>query len=187
VKIVCGLGNPGSEYAHTRHNAGFEATDRLAERLGYRLRRSFRFRARMCRAEHDETAIWIVQPLTYMNLSGPTVAAIMRAKGCGASDLIAVFDDADLPVGKLRIRRRGSSGGHKGLGSLIEALGTDDFARIRIGIGRENSGGDLVEHVLSRWSAEEWELVSPVIEKAVEAALCIVESGVEAAMNRFNG
>jgi PTH1 family peptidyl-tRNA hydrolase len=186
VRVIVGLGNPGKQYAHTPHNVGFEVIETLAARLDCSLRRSFRFQARTGKAVVNGEPWLLVQPQGYMNNSGTALAPLLRTKGAQATDLIVAVDDADLEIGRLRVRARGSSGGHKGLASLIASLGTEGFARVRIGIGRDSGGGDLVEHVLTPFSVEERRKIDEAIARAADAVLCVVESGVDAAMNRFN-
>jgi len=186
VKIVVGLGNPGKQYQDTRHNVGFAVVEALAKQLPGNLRRSWRLQARIGKTERHGQPVWLVEPLTYMNNSGRAVAAVLRAARAGADNLVVVLDDADLPVGRLRIRRSGGSGGHKGLASIISFLGTEAFTRVRIGIGHSAAGG-LIEHVLQPFSASERERMAVVIDQAAQAVLCIIDSGVEEAMNLFNG
>jgi PTH1 family peptidyl-tRNA hydrolase len=135
----------------------------------------------------DGQSVWLVEPQTYMNSSGQAVAAILGFHGIEPGEAVVVMDDADLPMGRMRIRTGGSSGGHRGLDSVIESLGTADVPRLRVGIGRERAGAGLVEHVLSPFSADERAWVAQVVDQAAEAVLAILLSGVEAAMNRYNG
>jgi len=185
VKIIVGLGNPGKKYAGTRHNAGFMVVDYLAEKLGVRLRRSIRFSARVGRSEKSGGLV-MMEPLTYMNNSGMAVKRVIRQRKAGVGDLVVVFDDADLPVGRLKVSARGSSGGHRGLQSVIDVMGSDGFPRVRVGIGRDD-GDELVDRVLSPFSSAESRIMGAVIESAAEAVECVVDSGVDEAMNRFNG
>lgn len=186
MKVVVGLGNPGRKYQRTPHNVGFAAVDALAERLDCAVRGSFRFKARIGRGTLGDEDLMLVKPETYMNRSGVAVAPILRRNGLSPSELIVVLDDADMDLGRLRIRRRGSDGGHKGLASIVEHIGSEEFARIRIGIGRSSSG-DLVEHVLTPFAQDEMRAVGKAVLAAVDAVICIVQSGIEAAMNEFNG
>jgi peptidyl-tRNA hydrolase, PTH1 family len=186
VKVIVGLGNPGREYARTPHNMGFLAIEGLAGRLGCTLRTSWRVPARLGKAQHEGRDLVLVEPRTYMNRSGAAVAPVLRQRGLGPEALLVLVDDADLPLGTLRIRRKGSSGGHKGLRSIAEALGSEEFERIRIGIGRGTRERELVEHVLSPFSAREWAIVEETCAQAAEAALYVVEHGADAAMNEFN-
>lgn len=186
MKIVAGLGNPGAQYANTPHNAGFAVVDALAGRLGCHLRRSLRFNARTGRAMLETGAVLLIQPRTYMNNSGAAVASVLHYYKAEPRDLIVVSDDADLPLGRLRVRARGSSGGHRGLESIIQSIGTQAFARVRVGIGRKESGQGLVDHVLSPRTPQEEQQMAVVVDRAVQAVLCIISSGEEEAMNRFN-
>ena len=188
MKLIVGLGNPGREYERTRHNVGFAVVERLAERVGAAFRRNLRVAARSCRVAPEGGGEWLlVEPLTYMNCSGDAVAPLMRRHGLGPADLLAVVDDAALPAGRLRVRSGGSAGGHNGLKSLIERIGTDEFARVRIGVGRDPAGRDLKDHVLSRFAPDERELIAEAVEKAADAVGVWACEGVDRAMNQFNG
>ena len=186
MKVVAGLGNPGRRYAGTPHNVGFEALDKLAARLDCRLRRSLRFRARIGQAAWRDERLLLLKPQTYMNLSGDAIAAVLRYRKLSPSDVIVLVDDANLDAGRMRVRSGGSSGGHRGLVSVIERLGSQDFARVRIGVGRSR-GSDLVDHVLSPFPGLDRERVEPMLMRAVDAVLCIVADGPDAAMNKYNG
>jgi len=185
VKLIVGLGNPGKEYAHTPHNVGFEVIDVLAGRCDCVTRRSFRFQASMARTMLGSEKALLVKPGAFMNRSGPVVAAMVCKLGIGPADLIVIFDDADLPLGRLRIRAGGSGGGHKGMLSIIEHLGQDKFLRLRLGIGRRE-GTDLVAHVLTPFAAELRETVRTMIGAAADAVQYLAVHGTEAAMNKFN-
>ena len=188
MKVIAGLGNPGPEYADTPHNVGFEVVALLAERLSAAWRPSARFQARMARVDRGGEAWWLVQPQTFMNLSGASVAPLLRYHGGGPGDLIVVLDDADLPLGRMRIRPDGGSGGHRGLASVIEALGTEAFARVRLGVGRElATDGGLVEHVLGRFDPARRQVAQRLVAAAAEAVECLADKGLAEAMNRFNG
>jgi PTH1 family peptidyl-tRNA hydrolase len=187
VKVIAGLGNPGSEYADTPHNVGFDVVALLAERLAAVWRASMRFEARVARADHGGQAWWLVQPQTYMNRSGTSVAPLLRYHGGTPEDLVVVLDDADLPLGRLRIRAEGGSGGHRGLASVIEALGTEAFARVRVGVGRDPEAGGLVQHVLGRFDPARRALARTSVIAAADAVACLVEQGLAEAMNRYNG
>ncbi len=186
MKLIVGLGNPGERYRGTPHSVGFETIDVLAERLGISLRRSFRFNARLGRAEVDGNDLLLVQPQTFMNNSGYAVGAILRYHKLGASDLIVVVDDADLKLGRLRIRAKGSSGGHKGLASVAEATGGGHFTRVRLGIGRGSGGQELVTRVLSRFAGEERAVMDGTVKRAADAVLTILRDGLDKAMNEYN-
>ncbi|MDD5556620.1 MAG: aminoacyl-tRNA hydrolase [bacterium] len=184
MKLVVGLGNPGEEYRGTRHNVGAEAVERLGERAGAVFRRRWRLRARAARAPVGGRTLTLARPQTFMNVSGAAVAALMRWEKCAPADLLVVTDDIALPLGRIRIRKGGGAGGHKGLESVIGALGTEEFPRLRIGVGRP--AGGWVPHVLGRFGPGEDEEAARAIERAAEAVEEIARSGIEAAMNRFN-
>ncbi len=182
-----GLGNPGDGYADTRHNVGFRAVDRLAERFGVKLKRSWRFPLWLGIVSRLPVECGLVKSRTYMNRSGQAAGRLARAKGVSPQDLLVVFDDVDLPCGAIRVRRKGGAGGHNGIASIIEALGTEEFPRIRVGVGPRPPGGDLVEFVLSPFREEERLLIEPALDRVADAVETIVGSGLDAAMNRFNG
>jgi PTH1 family peptidyl-tRNA hydrolase len=186
VKVIAGLGNPGREYAQTPHNVGFDVVAELAGRLQGEWRNSRRFQARLARVTHAGCECLLVQPQTFMNLSGTSVAAALRYHGGGLEDLVVVLDDADLPLGRLRVRKAGSSGGHRGLASVIEALGSDGFARVRLGVGRDGPGG-LVDYVLGRFDGPRLAKAGQTVMAAADAVLDCVAEGVDVAMNRWNG
>ncbi|MBI2441642.1 MAG: aminoacyl-tRNA hydrolase [Lentisphaerae bacterium] len=185
MKLIVGLGNPGKEYEHTPHNVGFDVIDELAQRCGCRLRRSFRFQARAARAKLGGEQLILVKPGSYMNRSGPVVAALTRSLNISLNDLLVILDDADLPLGRLRLRMGGGGGGHKGLLSIIEHLGQEQFARLRLGIGRRE-GQDLVAHVLKPFTGELRATAQAMVARAAEAALFLAAHGAQAAMNKFN-
>jgi len=182
VKMIVGLGNPGREYAHTRHNVGFDVLDHFAKRHRVQIR-TRKHCALIGRLLLGDQEVLLVKPQTFMNNSGSAVAALARDYSVQPTDIVVVYDDIDLPLGRLRIRARGSSGGHKGVESIIRSLGTSDFPRIRIGIGRS---GDPIDHVLSRFSRSEKAVIAPIIERAADALDTILREGVEAAMNVYN-
>lgn len=186
MKVIVGLGNPGKQYENTPHNAGFSVVDLLAARWNCSFRGSLRFDAHIAKALFRNEEILLVKPQTYMNRSGQAVASIMRYRRVEVGDMIVVFDDADLDQGRLRIRGSGGSGGHKGLGSIIESMASDAFARVRIGIGRE-AGNGLIDHVLRPYAAGDRQKMSEVFSVAADAVECMMGSGVAEAMNRFNG
>lgn len=185
MKLIVGLGNPGREYERTPHNVGFEVVDLLASQCECVLRRSLRFQARLARTTLGAEKITLAEPGVFMNQSGAVVAAMTGKLGIEPSDLLVVLDDADLPVGRLRIRVGGSGGGHKGLISIRDHLGYDRFVRLRLGIGRRE-GADLVAHVLTPFPAEARESVRAMIGTAADAVRYLVANGAEAAMNKFN-
>jgi len=187
LKVVVGLGNPGREYSETPHNAGFAAVELLAERSGITLKRSWRTKAKTGKGTCAGSSVMLVEPLTFMNRSGEAVSSVLRYNRLGAEDLIVVVDDADLPMGRIRVRAQGSSGGHNGLESVIGSIGTREFARIRVGIGRGKGRSGLIDHVLSPLKGENAEAFRVGVQAAADAVECIVENGVERAMNEFNG
>ena len=186
MKLVVGLGNPGREYDKTRHNVGFEVLDELVCRTGVTLRRGWSVPAWTGKAEIEGQNVLLVKPRTFINRSGQAVAAATRKRGLDPADVIVVLDDLELPRGQIRIRKRGGAGGHKGLRSVIEALGTEDFTRVRVGVGPRPVGEDLVEHVLARFTAEERREVDKAVEVAADAVTAVLRDGVEKAMNEFN-
>lgn len=186
MKMIAGLGNPGKAYVNTPHNVGFDVVDLLAERAEAGWKNSSGFRARVARVAGAGGPLLLVKPQTFMNLSGTSVAPLLRYYGGLPTDLTVILDDADLPLGTLRIRASGGSGGHRGLASIIEALGTEGFPRVRLGVGR-NAHGDLVGHVLGRLDDERMRLIQATIETAADAVQCLIENGLNEAMNRYNG
>lgn len=188
VYLIVGLGNPGREYTRTRHNAGFLVVERLAERwrAGWRMNKAHQ--ARVARVDDEGRGVMLVQPQTYMNLSGEAVAGLMGYYRVQVERVLVVVDDADLPLGTIRMRYEGSAGGHHGLESIEGRLGTRSYARQRIGIGRRREGGrEITGHVLGRFSEEEWGLMERVMDRAVDQVVCWVREGVRVAMGRYNG
>ena len=186
MKMIAGLGNPGTAYANTPHNVGFDVVDELAQRLGAGWKNSSGFHAHVARTAYAGETLMLVKPQTFMNLSGTSVAPLLRYYGGEPRDLTVVLDDADLPLGRLRIRTSGSSGGHRGLASVIEALGTEAFPRVRLGVGREERRG-LVDHVLGKFDEQRLTLVRATVEAASDAVLCLIAHGLSESMNRYNG
>ncbi len=185
MKIIVGLGNPGAQYRGTRHNVGFMTMDALARRLNADFALE-KYGALIARTKHDDIPVMLMKPLTFMNLSGQSVSRAVRYTETPMTDLLVVADDVNLPLGKVRLRVSGSAGGHNGLRSIIEHLASDEFPRLRIGVGMDKTAGGLVEHVLGKFHPEEKELVNELIAKASDAALCWLTEGIECAMNRFN-
>ena len=186
IKLVTGLGNPGTEYARTPHNVGFRVADRIAERCSATWRAESRFTGLVAKAKWNGMDILLLKPQTFRNLSGESVGRLARYYNVAPADLVVVSDDADLPVGRLRVRPEGGTGGHRGLQSITEVLGTKAFARVRVGIGRPSHGGELAAHVLGRLGPEEEEVLRRAEDAAAEAALCVLSRGVDEAMNTFN-
>lgn len=185
MKAVIGLGNPGSRYDRTRHNVGFEVLDALAEAEGVSFKRSWRLRSRSCKIDILGREILLVKPQGFMNRSGETLARLKR-RGVAPEEMLVVVDDVDQAPGDLRVRARGSAGGHNGLKSIIRELGSDDFPRVRMGVGAKPPGTDLVEHVLGRFGPDERAAVDQAVQEAANAIRCVIEDGVVTAMNRFN-
>jgi PTH1 family peptidyl-tRNA hydrolase len=185
--LIVGLGNPGREYARTRHNAGFLAVERLAERwkCGWDLEK--KFQARVGRGEHAGQRVLLCEPQTFMNLSGEAVSALMEYYRVTAGRLLVVVDDADLPLGELRLRPQGGSGGHHGLESVEQHLASREYARLRIGIGRRDGARQIAGHVLGAFGREEWEVMETVLGRAADQMECWLAEGVGKAMNKFNG
>lgn len=185
MKIIIGLGNPGRKYERTRHNAGFMGINELAGNLHIDIAQE-KHHALIARAPIDSEAVVLVKPQTYMNDSGRATAAVLRDTYTTASDLIVMHDELDLPLGSVRVKIGGGHGGHNGLRSIIEYLGSSDFIRVRIGIGRPAPGMDSADYVLSPFSAEEWKIAADAVVKAAEAVKTIVMEGPLRAMNSFN-
>jgi len=185
VKVVVGLGNPGAEYAVTRHNVGFRVAEAFAAAHGIPLRRSGSL-ALAGRGTMAGDEVWVAEPLTMMNRSGAAVRHLLCESGGDASSLVVVHDDLDLPLGCLRFKRRGGPGGHNGVRSIIEVLGTDAFLRLKAGIGRPAPGADPVDYVLEPFAPDERRTVSAMIEAACEALRVALTDGVTTAMNRFH-
>lgn len=189
MKILVGLGNPGEEYRHTRHNIGFMVMDAFAKSVAVRFRKS----SPRCLTAHGKIgdgpaseALILAKPQTFMNRSGLAVRELLREAGADPSSLIIVYDDLDLPLGKFRIRTQGGPGGHRGVESIIASLQTQRFYRLRMGIGRPPAHRAADAYVLSPFLSEEQPIVQEMTERAVEALRCWVQAGPETAMNRFN-
>ena len=183
---IVGLGNPGEEYAETRHNVGFRVVDELAKSCDTHIRRP-QYRALTATVRLGRTEVLVMKPLTYMNRSGESVAAALSDQGLAPSDLLVIYDDVDLPLGRVRVRPDGGSGGHNGIQSIIDELGAASFARVRLGIGRARDAAEMVDHVLSPFSAEEATGLQLLIERGVDATKVFVADGCVAAMQTFNG
>ena len=186
MKIFVGLGNPGAEYSKTKHNVGFMLADKLAEKIGAESWRE-KFNALVAESFFEGEKILIVKPQTFMNLSGEAVGPLTNFYKISAEDLIVAHDDMDLPVGKIRLRPKGSGGGHHGIESIIQHLGGEkNFPRVRIGIGRPSQNWTVNNHVLSPFNPEDAEKISEAIENLIPAVICIFRDGIDMAMNKFN-
>lgn len=184
MKVIVGLGNPGKEYAQTRHNIGFMVIDNLLNNLGGGQYKE-KFKAQVAETKIGREKVLLVKPQTYMNASGESVVDIVRFYKIALEDLLVVYDDMDLDLGRLRIRLKGSAGGHNGMKSIIYQLQSDDFPRLRVGIGKAPS--QAINYVLGRFREEEKNLVSEAVDKAIKAIETVVDYDVEKAMNLFNG
>ena len=186
MKIFVGLGNPTPEYAATKHNVGFMLADKLADKLSADNWRE-KFNALVAESFFNGEKILIVKPQTFMNLSGEAVAPIMNFYKLGAKDLVVAHDDMDLPIGMIRLRPKGSGGGHHGIESIIQHLGgVQNFSRVRIGVGRPPQNWSVNHHVLSPFTQEDADKISAALEELVPAVLCIFSEGINNAMNKFN-
>jgi PTH1 family peptidyl-tRNA hydrolase len=184
MKLIVGLGNPGPQYAKTRHNVGFNLIERFAALHGLSARKML-FNAMTISGQYGAERVILARPLTYMNDSGKAVGSLWRWLKLGLEDLLVVYDEIDLPVGKLRLRPGGGSAGHHGMKSIITHIGSDQFARLRIGVGRPVHG-DGVNFVLSDFTRDELPVVGEAFDRGVQAVETFVESGIGVAMNKFN-
>ena len=187
MKVICGLGNPGERYRLTRHNVGFRVVDLLADRWGLTGQGRVREGAAVLEARHPEPIgpVLLVKPMRFMNRSGqPLKAALRQTDVDVTSDLLVVADDIDLPIGRVRLRRSGSAGGHNGLRDIIGSFGTEDFNRLRVGVGR---AGQAADHVLATFRPDERELADEMVQVGADAAERWLAAGIDEAMNAFNG
>ncbi len=185
--LIVGLGNPGAEYAKTRHNAGFILVELLAKRWRADWNNEKKFQSRIAKAERDGKRLVLCEPQTFMNLSGEAVGALVKFYQAPLGLLLVAVDDADLPLGEIRLRPSGSSGGHHGLESIQQHLGSREYARLRIGIGRKDSRREIAGHVLGKLSAAEMALMEKVLARAAEQVECWLAHGLPKAMSQFNG
>ena len=185
--IVVGLGNPGKKYESTRHNMGFLAVDGLADKEGFRFTK-LRFKAWTATWNHGGKKVLVMKPQTYMNLSGEAVREAAQFYKVPADHVLVIYDDVSLPVGKLRVRPNGSAGGHNGIKNIIAHLGTQEFPRVKIGVGaKPHPDFELADWVLSAFTAQEEKALAVSLENAAKAALCIIDHGVPETANRYNG
>ena len=183
--IIVGLGNPGKDYEKTRHNTGFMAMDKISDKANVHIDR-LKYKALTCACEFGGKSVLLMKPQTFMNLSGESVFAAMDFYKIPLDHVIVVFDDTTLDVGKMRIRKKGSAGGHNGLKSIIANCGGDDFPRIKIGIGKKPEGWDLADWVLGKYSEEDLKTLDGMYENACDAAKLIMDGKTDEAMNKFN-
>jgi len=185
--LIVGLGNPGSEYARSRHNCGFRAIDLLAGKLNCKIDKS-KFQGLYGQVDYQGRRLYLLKPMTYMNLSGRSVLQLSAYFHIPPQRIIVMFDDISLVPGRLRIRADGSAGGHNGIKSIIHEIGSQEFPRIKIGVGsKPNAEMDLADWVLSNFSAQDEKALTSALERAADAALCIIENGISEAANRYNG
>ena len=185
--LIVGLGNPGKEYTRTRHNCGFRALDILADKLGCKVDKG-KFQGLYGQCTYGGTKLLLLKPQTYMNLSGRSVLQLSAYFNVPPQRIIVMFDDISLEPGRLRVRNDGSAGGHNGIKSIISELGSQDFPRVKIGVGSKPTPEyDLADWVLSSFSAQEEKALAPALERAADAALCIIDHGMPETANRFNG
>lgn len=185
MPLIIGLGNPGSKYAGTRHNIGFEVIDRLADSMSVGLS-SGKGPFHVGKGDHAGHSIYLIKPTTYMNNSGDAVQQALNWYKENAGNCLICYDDLDLEIGTIRLRPGGSAGGHNGIKDIIQKLGTNAFPRLRIGIGNDFPRGQQVRYVLSPFSDEERNVIDPALDKAVDAVFCYTSEGIEQAMNKFN-
>ncbi len=183
MKIIVGLGNPGKKYEATRHNVGFMVIDYLADKLNFEFNKR-KEKGLVAEGFVNGEKVMLVKPQTYMNLSGICVSGLVNFYKLAVNDIIVIYDDLDLDVGRLRIRPSGSAGGHKGMKSIIEHLGTNEIVRIKVGIGKDEK--NTINHVLGIFTEEEWNIIKEVIPKAAEAAEKLLKEDIEKVMNIYN-
>jgi len=193
MKIIVGLGNPGRGYANNRHNIGFICLNHFARAQGIRFDKK-QDKARIGTGEVADNKVVLARSQTYMNLSGESISRLMKRFDINLNDLLVIHDDLDLPLGKIRIRQGGSSGGHKGIESIVACLGRQDFVRLRVGIGRptatedssEISDADIIAYVLTGFTPDQKQIITTVIPRVSEAIYCLLSEGLTAAMNKYN-
>ena len=185
MKIIAGLGNPGPEYVNTRHNVGFEAIDELGDRFNISVT-GFERHALVGKGRIGSERVILMKPQTYMNLSGVAIRAMVGYYDCGIEDLIVISDDTALDPGRIRVRPKGSAGGHNGLKSIINELGTEEFTRVRIGVGEKPKDWDMADWVLGHFTAEVRPEADEGVKRACDAAECLMSEPVDSVMNRFN-
>ena len=184
MKVVVGLGNPGAQYANTPHSVGFEVVDAIAAECGAAWDEKRQFKCLMAKASFAGQGVLLVKPQTFMNLSGDSVAPVVKYHNATPADLVVVQDDIDLPLGRIRVRKGGSCGGHNGIRNIIERLGTQSFARLKLGVGKERE--NVIGHVLGKFPPEARKVMDLVVAESVKAVAAILRDGPDAAMNAFN-
>ena len=187
MHLIVGLGNPGADYAKTRHNAGFLLVEKLAQRWESNWTNERKFAARIAKAGRNGATVLLAEPQTFMNLSGESVGALVGYYQLPLEKVLIVVDDADLPLGEIRLRPGGGSGGHHGLDSVAQHLGTKAYARLRIGIGRKSDAREITNYVLGKFDSSESALLEKILDRAAGQIECWVGHGLQKAMNQFNG
>ena len=185
MKIIVGLGNPGAQYANTPHSIGFETVDAIASEIGAVWEEKRQFKCHWAKGTFAGSPVILAKPQTFMNLSGESVAPLVKYSNATAAELLVIQDDIDLPVGRMRIRAGGSCGGHNGVRNIIERLGTPLFVRLKLGVGKDKS--NVIGFVLGKFAPEARSVMNRVVAEAVKAAAAIVKSGPQTAMNVYNG
>ena len=185
MRIIVGLGNPGVQYANTPHSVGFEAVDAIAAEIGASWEEKRQFKCLWAKGNFAGQSVILCKPQTYMNLSGESVAPLVKYSNATAADLLVIQDDIDLPVGRMRVRKNGSCGGHNGIRNIIERLGTQDFARLKLGVGKDRS--NVIGHVLGKFDPTTRKTMDLVVAEAVKASAAILRDGPDRAMNAYNG
>ncbi len=185
MRLIVGLGNPGAQYENTRHNAGFMVVDKLAGEFGISVNKN-KFDVRFGRGDIEDQAVMLAKPMAFMNRSGSPVQKLSAYFKIQSKDLIVIHDDIDLAFGRLKIKEKGGHGGHKGLKSIIHAVGEDAFVRLRIGVGRSETGSSVSDHVLGPFYDDESKLLGTIIDRARDAVVTILKEGTKAGMNQFN-
>ena len=183
--LIVGLGNPEPEYSRTRHNMGFDVINELSKKCGIEVEKRG-FKSLYGTGEIEEKKVILCKPQTYMNLSGDAIIEILKFYKIEPENIVVIYDDIDTKIGSIKIRKKGSSGGHNGIKSIISRLGSEEFARIRVGTGNPENREDLIEYVLKKLSIDEYEELQKGIEKGVEAICEILKKGIDIAMNKFN-
>ncbi|MFH1338976.1 MAG: aminoacyl-tRNA hydrolase [Candidatus Omnitrophota bacterium] len=186
MKLIVGLGNPGMAYKYSRHNVGFLIIDKIAKDWSIKIRTDTSIKSSLGKGAIEDGEVILAKPLCFMNRSGQPVKSILKKTGLNLKDMLLVFDDLDLEWGKIRVRPYGGSGGHKGVKSIIDALGGSDFSRLRFGIGRPGKKSEVVDYVLNRWSNKEKKELEEYLQRAAECCRTWVVSGISEAMNKFN-
>ena len=186
IKLIAGLGNPGLKYQNTRHNLGFRLVDHLARLYKVELLSVDSELSAGYGTINDRSAVWLLKPQGYMNRSGPPIDAFLKQQCISSKEILVIYDDIDLMFGRLKIKTKGGDGGHRGVKSLIGALKTGEFSRLRLGIGRSEANNDVVNHVLGQFDGREMKHLANFVDRASEAVVAVLESGVNPAMNRFN-